>query len=157
MTLPAIVPTGYAGTVADFLHVKADRSGAVRCNSVTLSIPAGTLSTATIGLIPFTVGAKLASSEIYVDALDTSSSVSMKVGVLYNTNTANNTTIYYSSTTLPQAGGFIPTASKNNAGVGYITLDSGWFVVQFTGAATNATGNLKAVLNVAYDTSGITN
>lgn len=157
MTLPSIVPTGYAGTVADFLHVKADRSGAVRCNSVTISIPAGTLSTATIGLIPFNVGAKLSSSEIYVDQTDTSSSVSLEIGVLYNTNTANNATIYYSATTLPQAGGFMTTTSKNNAGVGYITLDSGWYVAQFTGAATNKLGNLKAVLNVVYDTSGITN
>lgn len=157
MTLPAIVPTGYTGTVADFLHVKADRSGAVRCNSVTLSIPAGTLSTATIGLIPFNVGAKIASSEIYVDQTDTTSAVSLQIGVLYNTNTANNSTIYYSSTTLPQAGGFIPTASKNSAGVGYITLDSGWYVLQFTGASTNKLGNIKAVINVAYDISGITN
>jgi len=157
MALPSIVPTGYLGTVADFLHVKADHSGAVRCNSVTISIPAGTLSTATIGLVPFNVGAKISSSEIYVDQTDTGSSVSIEVGVLYNSNTLNNATIFYSATTTPQAGGFLPTTAKNNAGVGYITLDSGWYVVQFTGAATNKLGNVKAVLNVAYDISGITN
>ena len=157
MTLPNIVPTGYAGTVADFLHTKADRSGAQRCISGTISLPAGTLSTATIGLFPFTVGAKLAALEIYCAALDTSSACSLQVGVLYNTNTANNGTIYFSSTTLPQSGGFAVTASKNNAGIGYLTLDSGWVVAQITGAATNVTGNLKFLSSIVYDQSGITN
>ena len=157
MTLPNIVPTGYAGTYADFLKVKADRSGAQRCVSATISIPAGTLSTATIGLFPFNVGAKLAALKVYCASVDTTSAVSLQVGVLYNTSTNNNSTIYFSSTTLPQVGGFIPATSENNTGMGYLTLDSGWVVAQFTGAATNVLGNLKFVGSIVYDQSGITN
>jgi hypothetical protein len=157
MALPTIFPTGYAGTVADFLHTKADRSGAQRCVSVTVAIPAGTLSTATIGLFPFTVGAKIASLKVYTSSVDTTAAVSLQVGVLYNTNTNNNGTIYFSSTTSPQVGGFIPATSENSTGLGYLTLDSGWVTAQYTGAATNVAGSLKCIASIVYDQSGITN
>jgi hypothetical protein len=157
MALPSIVPTGYLGTFADFLHCKVDRSGAKRLISVTQSIPAATLSTATIGLFPFQVGAKVSDLQVYCASVDTSAAVSLEIGVLYQTNTANNATLYVSATTLPQVGGFVPLASFNNTGMGYITLDSGWVVAQFTGAATNVIGNLKCQASIVYDQSGITN
>lgn len=152
-TYPSIVPTGFAGDYTDFFKVKCDRSGAVRRVSGSVSVPATTATDTVIGLFPFTSGMSLAGLSgynLYSADLDTSTNVTIDVGVQYqNTDQGTtNLTLITSASTAPQAGGFV--APDEITWMDYVTTGNGWVVVQVN-AATTTTGSLTFNIPIAYD------
>src|ERR1700761_4408234 len=107
MTLPTLFPVEYSGTSTgitnDFLKVKEDRSGAARIYTGQVSIPAATAALATVGLIPFNKGAQfhIDNTSVYLDDLDTGTTVTVSLGYIYddNTNNTNNLTAWTATST----------------------------------------------------------
>lgn len=154
MTLPSIVPTGYAGDASDFAKAKADRSGALRVQPFNVSIPSTTASTTIVGLIPVKKGFRLGlgGTKIEVDDLDTSTNVTMSIGIVYNdaTNNTNNQTLWVASATTPQAGGVFTLINTYTAS-NYAATDDGWLVATVGGGATTTTGTVHGQAAFVYD------
>lgn len=154
-TFPTIVPTGFAGDYTDFLKVKADRSGAARRSSGSVSIPGSTAATSTIGLIPFNSGfsfADLSGYNFYVADLDSGTTVTISIGVQYQNTTAgtDNLTLVTNASTAGQAGGYIaPTAAA--LWQDYVTTGNGWIVASITAGPTTTTGSLTFNVLGVYD------
>lgn len=153
MTLPTIVPTGFAGDYTDFLRVKADRSGAVRRTSGSVSIPASTATDTVIGLFPFTSGMSLAGLggyNVYSADLDSSTNVTLDWGVAYQNSTegTDNYTLITAASTAPQSAGYV--APTTTTWQDYVTTGNGWVVVQVN-AATTTTGSITFNIPFAYD------
>lgn len=154
MTLPTIVPTGFAGDYTDFTKVKVDRSGAVRRTSGSVSIPASTATDTVIGLFPFTAGmsfAELTGYNLYSADIDSSTNVTLDVGVAYQNTSegTDNYTLITTASTVPQSGGYVP-PSSGTAWQDYVTTGNGWVVAQVN-AATTTTGSLTFNYGIAYD------
>lgn len=159
MTSPTIVPVEYDNTSRDFLKVKEDRSGAQRLYDGQVSIASGTAALATIGLIPFNKGAQfhLDNTSVYVDDLDTGTTVTLSLGYIYddNTNNTNNLTAWTATSTIGQAAGFLAVAGT--AGLTFRATANGWVVVQFLTGPTTTTGNVTFQIAGSYDGLGIDN
>lgn len=159
-TLPTLYPVGYSGTITDFNQVKCDRSGALRVQTGTVAIPASTLTTTLVGLLPFVVGLKVSyGSATYFDALGTS--VTANIGWTYYDSTLGTSQAagFVSGTTVPAAGGMVPFSATSGSSLGMV-LDataSGWITITITGATTGSSGNIVYDIGFAYDPSGVTN
>lgn len=154
MSLPSIVPTGFAGDYTDFFKVKNDRSGAVRRTSGSVSIPASTATDTIIGLFPFVAGmsfAELTGYNLYCADLDSSTNVTLDVGVAYQSSGegTDNYTLITAASTVPQTGGYVP-PSAGTSWQDYVTTGNGWVVAQVN-AATTTTGSLTFNYAFAYD------
>lgn len=153
MTTPTIVGPQYSGTSTDFLKVKEDRSGAARLYSDIISIPSGTAAASTVGLIPFNKGArfKLDSASIYVDDVDSGTTVTTTVGYVYDDNVTytNNLTAWASSATTAQSGGYL--AINQLAGLTFVAQANGWVVLQILAGPTTTTGNVSFDILGSYD------
>ena len=156
-TLPSIVPTGYAGTNADFQKCKADRSGAVRCITGSVSIPASTASGTIIGLFPFNKGMKLGyGSRVYVADLDTSTNVTLDIGFQYydsTTGTSQNAG-FVAASTAPQTAGMVEMTAVTSMTT--TMAGDGWVVAKIGGGSTTTTGAITFNCSFAYDASGVT-
>lgn len=153
MTTPSIVPTGFAGDDTDYLKTKCDRSGAVRRVQGSVSVPASTATDTIIGLFPFNSGMSLAGLSgynFYTADLDTSTNVTIDLGVVYDNNTdnTNDLDLITSASTAPQAGGFI--APDEIEWMTYVTTANGWVVAQVN-AATTTTGSITFNVPITYD------
>lgn len=152
-TFPNIVPTGFAGDYTDFLKTKTDRSGAVRRVQGSVSIPSSTAADSIIGLFPFEAGmsfAGLSGYNIHCADLDSSTNVTLDVGIQYQ-NTTEGTTdldLVTSASTVPQTGGFV--APDEIDWMSLITTGKGWVVVQVN-AQTTTTGSVTFNIPIAYD------
>jgi hypothetical protein len=159
--LPTIYPTGYAGTILDFLQTKVDHEGALRLQTGTVAVPASTATSTLIGLMPFNKGCKVHyGSSLYTDDLDTSTNVTFNVGYTYYDSTTGTTNAsgFVAGSTVPQSGGFIPFTATSGASTGmtWTAAADGWIAVTNT-AATTTTGNILFNIAFAYDPSGVTN
>lgn len=158
LTLPTIVPTKYAATALDFNLVKEDRSGAVRSNIFTVSIPATTVITTIVGLVPFHKGAHLsiAGSSIGIADLDTSTNVTFDLGYTYYDSTLGTSSgaALASASTAAQAGSSAITLITTEAMKNYVTTASGWFTLTLSGGSTTTTGNVYGDLLISYDVGG---
>lgn len=154
MTLPSIVPTGFAATSADFAKAKADRSGAVRCYPFTVSIPTTTVSTTIVGLVPVRKGARLVigSTKIEVDDLDSSTNVTMSLGIVYDdaTNNTTNQTLFVVSATTPQAGGIFTLVNSYTV-ASYAATGDGWICATVGGGSTTTLGTVHGQVGISYD------
>ena len=152
MTLPTIVPTGFAGDATDFLKVKADKSGAVRRVSGAVSVPASTATDTIIGLFPFNSGMSLTSLGygVYSADLDSSTNVTLDWGVAYQSTAegTDNLTLITAASTAPQSGGYV--APTTATWQDYVTTGNGWVVVQVN-AATTTTGSITFNIPFVYD------
>lgn len=150
MTTPSIVPTKWNGTVTDYLKTKVDRSGDLRPQRTTVSVPSGTTTTTIVGLVPFNAGEQITGFRLYCDALGTS--VTVSIGVVYDDNVGNtnNQTLFASGLTAAAAGGeLVMAASATN--VVYVTTGAGWLVATIGGATTGSTGNIQGTVFGYYD------
>lgn len=158
LTLPSIVPSGYAGTSADFQKTKCDKSGAVRLVTGSVTVPASTASGTIIGLFPFNKGAKVSyGSRVYVADLDTGTDVTLDVGYQYynsDTGTSQNAG-FVSASTAPQAGGMIEMTAVTS--MTFTAAGDGWVIAKIGGGATTTEGAITFNCSVAYDPSGVTN
>lgn len=156
MTQPTIVPVGFANTATDYLKVKADKSGNAIMNRTTVSVPTGTTTTTTIGLVPFTSGCLIGlnSSAFASDALGTS--VTLSFGVAYATvgDGTDAPTLFSGALTGAAAGGeldLVPSVTN----LPYVTTGNGWIIATVGGATTTTTGNIQGQVVLDYFTGGI--
>lgn len=160
-TLPTLYPVGYAGTTQDFLETKVDRSGALRIQTGTVALPATTVTSTLIGLMPFNSGCKVSyGSTVYSQDLDSSTNVTFNIGYTYYDSTlgTSNASGFVAGSTIPQTGGMIPFNASSGSSVGMIftAAADGWITITNT-AATTTTGNVEFNIAFAYDASGVTN
>ena len=160
LTLPSIVPTGYAGDYSDFFRTKADKSGAVREITGAVVIPTTIAAGTLVGLFPFNASFKLGYGTVLnAGAMGTGVTGSLGIQYYNSTTGTSNTACYLSAVTATALGGFI-NLSGQGAQVTGMTLDTlgdGWvvFVVGTTSTTTSSTLTFNAPF--AYDASGITN
>lgn len=152
MTTPSVVPAKYTGDSYPWLRAKVDRDGCVRSVATSVTVPAATAQDAYIGLVPFQAGARfiLDSTSIYCADLDTSTNVTLDVGIIYDdhANNTNNATAFASASTAPQTAGFV--SIDEIAGMTLVTTGNGWLVAQVN-AATTTEGAITARVMVCYD------
>lgn len=155
---PNIVPVGYSNDYTDFLKAKCERDGAVRSNKNLVSVPSGTVSGQTVGLIPFRAGARLSyGSSVISAALGTS--VTLALGYLYNDTTQPNSGTsqaagFGAASSAAAAGGVIPITATTS--MMWVAASDGWIIATIGGATTTSTGNINFDLLINYDQSGIT-
>lgn len=152
MTTPSIVPTNRSGTYRDYLQTKLDKSGAMRTEAFTVSVPSGTTTTTIVGLIPFNKGFRLSlgGTQLAVGALGTS--VTIDVGYVYNDNVTytNDPDAFASALTVAAAGGLI--VFDETVGLGAFTAEAdGWVTVTIGGATTGTTNSIFGQIASVYD------
>lgn len=153
MALPTIVPVGFQGDYTDFFQTKVERDGSVRREQGSVSIPALTATDTIIGLFPFNSGMSLAGLSgfnFYVADLDSSTNVTIDLGVAYQNSGAgtDDLDLITSASTAPQAGGFI--APDEIDWMTYVTTGNGWVTAQVN-AATTTTGSITFNVLQTYD------
>lgn len=156
MTLPTIVPAGFAGDYTDFLKVKLQRDGSAFVNAGVVSIPSGTVVTTIVGLVPFTANAKISVTGLSLFAAALGASVTASIGVVYQSASEGTDvpTLFVSGSTTVAAGGaiaFTPTATN----VPYVTTGNGWIAVTLAGATTGSTGSINVQALISYFSGGI--
>lgn len=156
LTLPSIVSSAYVGTKADFRTAKVDRSGANRTEYFTATIPAITVITTVIGLVPVQKGARFChgASQFYVDDLDSSTNVTFDLGYTYYDSavgTSDDNAIA-SALTTAQTGGLI--TFDEPLGMDHVFLGDAWITMTITGGSTTTQGVIKGQVVIAYDTAG---
>lgn len=154
MTTPNIVATGYLANSTDFNRSKVDRSGALRTESFSITIPSGTASGAIIGLVPFRKGAKFVchASGLNITDVDTGTTVTASVGYVYDDNVTytNAPAAFLSASTVPQTGGTLPLNGLATC-YNFVAAADGWIALTVGGSATTAAGTLVGQITLTYD------
>jgi hypothetical protein len=152
MTTPSIVPTKYAGDDGDYLIAKIDRSGAVRMEPVSVTVPASTATSTVVGLVPFRKGARFVqgATQLYVANIG-DGSFTFDVGYVYDDNTTytNDPDAFASALTTGQAGGLI--TFDEHVGLTWQAEADGWIAVTTGGSITDAEGVFKGQVALVYD------
>lgn len=161
LTLPTIVPTGYAGDYTDFFRTKVDKSGAVRTIDGSVSIPSGTASGTLVGIFPFNKGFSAHGLRVYCTPLDTGTSQLVDIGWTYY-DSATGTSVpggFVSASTAAQSGGanINFTGASSVSGMLFNALGDGWMTLRVAAQSTLVTGTVTYNIAIYYDTSGITN
>lgn len=152
MTTPTIAPTKYAKDDGDFLITKVDRSGALRSEKNSVTVPASTASGTVIGLVPFNKGARFDyASTIHIADLDTSTNVTVDIGYVYDDNSTytNDPNAFGSALTTAQDGGFV--TFDETAGLSFVADADGWIAVTTGGGATTTEGAITFHVTLDYD------
>lgn len=153
MTTPSIVSSKYAGTSADFLKAKIDRSGACRNEYFTVTVPGSTSTSTVIGLVPFRKGARFVqgASQLYTADLDTGTDVTIDIGYVYDDNVTytNDPDAFASALTTAQTGGLI--TFDEFAGLSWQADGDGWIAITTGGGSTTTSGAIKGQIVLAYD------
>lgn len=155
MSLPTIVPTGFAGDYTDFLKTKCARDGTAKRAQGTVSIPAATATDTIIGLFPFNAGMSFASIgayNLYCADIDSSTNVTLDVGIAYQDTVQGSDalTLITTASTVPQSGGFVPPTATTTDFLQLVTTGNGWVVAQINAASTT-TGSLTFNYPFVYD------
>lgn len=153
LTLPSIVNANYAGTALDFKNTKVDRSGAMRREYFSVSIPTGTVVSTYVGLVPFNKNARVSIGSPYIANVG-DGSFTFDLGILYYDSTlgTSNDTAYASALTTGQAGGLM--VLDEHAWIDVLTEADGWVVLKTGGSTTDNTGVIKGHASTSYDVAG---
>lgn len=153
LALPSIVNANYAGTTADFKTVKVDKSGAMRREYFSVSIPTGTATGVYVGLIPFNKGARLSIGSPYIANVG-DGSFTFDLGILYYDSTAGTSDddCFASAMSTGQAGGLI--VLDEHAWIDVLTEADGWIILKTGGSTTDNTGVIKGHVSSTYDVAG---
>lgn len=153
LTLPSIVNSNYAGTSADFKQAKVDRSGAVRREYFSVSIPTGTVTGVYVGLVPFNKNARLNIGSPYIANVG-DGSFTFDLGILYYDSTlgTSDDDCFASAMTTGQAGGLI--VLDEHAWIDVLTEADGWIILKTGGSTTDNTGVIKGHASISYDVMG---
>jgi hypothetical protein len=153
MTDPSAVSSRYAGTDADFLNTKVDRSGALRMEYFTATIADAASVGTQIGLVPFQKGARFVqgASTFHVTDIDTGTNVTLNLGYVYddNSNNTNDSNAFATLVTSGQAGGLI--TFDEHAGLVWEATAPGWIVAEIAGGAVTTAGTIKGQAVLSYD------
>jgi hypothetical protein len=154
LTLPSVVSSRYAGTTADFRNCKVDRSGALRMEYFTVTIPAATASAALVGLVPFNKGARLVwgASKLYTADLDTSTNVTYDLGyTYYDSDLGTSDPDAWASALSGQTAALL-TADEEEI-LSWEAAADGWIGLTI-GAETTTEGAVKGQIVLSYDAAG---
>jgi hypothetical protein len=160
LTLPTIVPAGYAGTSADFNFCKVDRSGALRVVRFKVSVPSGTTTapTALIGLMPFQKGCRVHLNQSFVaanTALDTGSTITVDCGYTYydsTLGTSADNAFVDAATTWQSSALTALTLINGPETVGHFTAATpGWITIGLDAGPTTTTGDIFGAFTISYD------
>lgn len=153
MTAIVAQPTKYQGDDGDFLIVKMDRSGAVRQEAGTVTVPTSTAAGAFVGLVPFNAGAKFIINDksVHITDIDTGTDSLVNLGIIYNSvaDGTDDVDAFTLASTAGQAGGFI--AITNEAGMILETTGNGWLAVENDVNITEAEGTITFSVGIVYD------
>ena len=158
MTTPTILPTQYDGSARDYLHVKADRSGAARTYAGTISILSGTKAATIVGLTPFNKGARFSINSNSVACGNFGAgTTTVDLGFVYDDNVTytNNVDAWASAATAPQAGGFITVDEVE--GISFVAEANGWIAITINTADADATAPITFNFTGSYDGVGLAN
>lgn len=151
MTTPTLFASGYDANSLYRAPVKRD--GTVQNIRSTASAVAGTANAATIGLVPFTAGAKVCmrGSSVYVGDGDTATTATAAVGWIYDdaVTYTSNTAGFAAANTAPQAGGVIPLDAST--GYTFVAAAPGWIVLLIGGETVEVTYTVVADILVSYN------
>lgn len=157
MTLPTIVPTGFAATSKDFLKAKVMKDGSAFLNRAVVTVPASTVVATVVGLVPVKAGAALSVPSLSVLFPALGASVTASLGIIYDdtTNNTSNATLYASASTTAAAGGVL-SITATAANQQYVVTGDGWLAVTLGGATTTASAlDINAQVLVDYFSGGI--
>ena len=154
MTTPTLYPSKYAGNSTDFNKAKIDRSGALRTEAFSITVPASTASGTVIGLVPFRKGARFIceASGVNITDVDTGTSVTASVGYVYDDNVTytNAASAFVSASTVPQSGGKIDLDGLATSYT-FVAAADGWIALTTGGGSTTTSGTLVGQITLAYD------
>lgn len=152
MTTPTILSDAAASQDA-----KVDRSGAVRSQKASATIPASTAADTIIGLIRFEKGFELDQLAVNSDDLDSATNVTLDVGYVYDDNSTftNDPDAFLDGSDIVQDAGSIvwPVADGLLTGEGFVAEGPGYIVAQIKGASTTTEGDIDAKALFSYDGS----
>ena len=150
LTLPTVYNSNYQGTTADFRNAKCDRSGALRREYFSVTIPISTVTATYVGLVPFNKNAKLSLEQCYIANVG-DGSFTFDLGILYYDSTLGTTDddAFASALTTGQAGGLI--TLDEHAWIDVTTETDGWIVLKTGGSTTDAAGVIKGHAFISYD------
>lgn len=158
LSYPSIVPTNFNADYKDFFHVKADYEGSNRTQYFTVTIPAVTVITTVVGLVPFVKGARFnqGASQFYIADLDTGTNVTFDIGYTYedSANTSDDNA-FASALTTAQAGGLV--VFDEFIGLGWVAAGNGWITLTVTGGSTTTAGAVQGQAVLCYDGSAASN
>lgn len=152
MTTPTILPTGWAGTDADYLKTKVDHEGSLRMQYTTVSVPSASTAGTIIGLAPFNKGFRLSyGTQLYTADLDTATNVTLDIGYVYKTGSSgtDDPDAFASALTTAQSGGLI--TFDEFAGLSWVAADDGWIAVTLAAGPTSTTGSIQSQIVGCYD------
>lgn len=160
MTTPTIFSSNYTGAnPGDYLNAKVDRSGAMREEYFTATIPANTTSGTVVGLVPFRRGASFiqGASQFYIADLDTATSVTFDIGYIYQDNdtttNVDDANAFASALTTAQSGGLI--TFDEFAGLSWVATADGWIALTTGGGTTTTAGAVQGQAVMSYDVKAI--
>lgn len=154
-TYPTNVPTGYAGDYTDFLKVKRDSFGALRCQYATLSVADNATVGTSYGLVPFQKGFRVSyGSKFYTTDLDTSTNVTWNIGYRYEDTSSNGANAAsdpdaFASLVSGQAAAVL--SFDENEGMSFQATGNGWVTATIAGGAVTTAGTIEALIDSCYD------
>lgn len=161
LTLPSVVPTGYADDYTDFFRTKADKSGALRVITGSVAVASAVASGALIGFFPFNKGMKVHGLRVYCDALDTGANITVDFGYTYYdsaTGTSLPAAFVSASTAARSGGGSVAfTGASSVPGMTFTAAGDGWVTMRIAAISTLAAGTVTFNAAIGYDASGVTN
>ena len=149
MTTPTIFAEGSERlTLAPVL-----RNGGAQHVSRTVTVPASTVVTTIIGMIPFQKGARVnyGGTSILSDDLDTGTDVVLDVGFVYDDDTTftNDPNAFIAASTVAQAGGI--DLFDATAGYTFVAEADGFIAITTGGGATTTAGDITMDAVISYD------
>lgn len=150
MTTPTIFANGYTANSLKSAPKRVD--GAPIHVRTTTTLPAGTATSANVGLLPFNKGAKvnMSASAAYVTDIDTATTATATLGWVYDDNVTytNDVDGFATTSTAPQGGGAI--AFSAAAGYSFVAEADGWIVYVVGGENVEVAGTITLDAIISY-------
>lgn len=136
-------------------QAKVDRSGAVRSEQATATVPATTAADTYIGLHKFQKGFTLDQLAVVSEDLDSATNVTLDIGYVYDDDSTytNDPDAFFDGIDIVQDAGSVvwPVAGGLLAGEGFTAEGDGWIVARIKGAATTTEGDINSKALFSYD------
>jgi len=147
------VPTIFAEESESILIAPVLRNGGAQHVLRTAAIPASTVVTTIIGMIPFQKGARVnyGGTQINVSDLDTGTDVVLDVGFIYTDNVTftNDPNAFIVASTIAQGAGI--DSFDGVAGFGFVAEAEGFIAVTTSGGSTTTAGTIEIDAIISYD------
>lgn len=147
-------PTLFSDVAANAYQAKVDRSGAVRTQKATVTVPASTASGTNIGVIRFQKGWNLAGFQVVSTDLDTGTSVTLDVGYLYDDSTTytEDPNAFLSAADIAQdAGSRVWPIADGLTPAGFVAEADGYLSITTGGGSTTTAGTITVNAIFSYD------